>query len=545
MQWFLNLATRTKLFIGFGGMIVLLAVVVAMAYNGITEIEVSQKRLFEEEFASAVAIKDIRANQNGERESILMMLLTDDPAVRKAKEQDVRERSRDVDEELRTLQKGLKNEPQLLAQLEEFTVIRRSFCETRDRETIPLINAGKQAEAKRLALGIQAERNRQMRVIADKLVEATVKNAESGLKESEQRAARLVRLFLAVGSAAILFGITLAFLLNRIIATPLNRISEIAGQVAAGDLTVKLPAEKRRDEVGVLGETFRGMLENIGGMIREVYEGISVLASAASEIMASTAQVASGATETAAAVSETTCTVEEVKQTAQIASSKAQSVSAVAQNAVQVAQGGRKAVEESIAGMGRIQAQVTSIADSIVRLSEQSQAIGEIIATVNDLAEQSNLLAVNAAIEAAKAGEQGKGFTVVAQEVKSLAEQSKEATAQVRTILSDIQKATNAAVLATEQGSKAVETGVKQSQEAGEAIRQMGEIIEESAQAALQIAASSQQQLTGMDQVVVAMENIKQASEQNVTGMKQVELTVQNLHELGQKLKRLAEQYRV
>ena len=285
--------------------------------------------------------------------------------------------------------------------------------------------------------------------------------------------------------------------------------------------------------------------ERLKQILREISEGISVLASATSEIMASTVQVASGATETAVAVSETSSTVEEVKQTAQVASLKARSVSEAAQKAVQTAQDGRRAVEESVAGMGRIQEQVEVIAGSIVKLSEQSQTIGEIITTVNDLAEQSNLLAVNAAIEAAKAGEQGKGFAVVAQEVRSLAEQSKEATAQVRMILGDIQKAANAAVLATEQGSKAVEAGVKQSREAGEAIRQMGESIEESAQAALQIAASSQQQLTGMDQVALAMENIKQASEQNVAGSRQVEATVQNLHELGQKLKGLVGQHEI
>ncbi len=180
--------------------------------------------------------------------------------------------------------------------------------------------------------------------------------------------------------------------------------------------------------------------------------------------------------------------------------------------------------------------QLKLLAESIVRLSEQSQAIGEIIATVNDLAEQSNLLAVNAAIEAARAGEQGKGFAVVAQEVKSLAEQSKQATAQVRTILGEIQKATGAAVLATEQGSKAVEAGLKQSGEAGESIRQLAESVTEAAQAATQIAASSQQQMVGMDQVALAMENIRQASLQNVSGTKQAETAAHNLHELGRKL---------
>jgi len=263
---------------------------------------------------------------------------------------------------------------------------------------------------------------------------------------------------------------------------------------------------------------------------------IAQLSTSSAEILATTTQVASGAAETAASVSETTATVEEVKQTAQVASQKARNVSDSAQKASQVSQSGRKSVEEAMQGMQRIQEQMESIAESIVRLSEQSQSIGEIIATVNDLAEQSNLLAVNAAIEAAKAGEQGKGFAVVAQEVKSLAEQSKQATAQVRTILGDIQKATSTAVLATEQGSKAVQAGVKQTGETGEAIRLLADSVNEAAQAATQIAASSQQQMVGMDQVAQAMENIKQASVQNVSGTKQAEVAAQSLHELGQKL---------
>ncbi len=278
---------------------------------------------------------------------------------------------------------------------------------------------------------------------------------------------------------------------------------------------------------------------------QEMREGASVLASSASEIVATTNQVAASAAETAAAVSETSATVEEVKQTAGVASEKAKYVSESAQKVSHVSQAGRKSVESTIAGMHRIEEQMESIAESIVRLSEQGQAIGEIIATVNDLAEQSNLLAVNAAIEAAKAGEQGKGFAVVAQEVKRLAEQSKQATTQVRTILSDIQKATSAAVMATEQGNKAVEAGVKQSAEAGESIRLLSDSVTEAAQAAVQIAASSQQQMVGMDQVALAMENIKQASMQNVSGTKQAETAARGLDELGKKLLQVLEQYRI
>jgi len=188
--------------------------------------------------------------------------------------------------------------------------------------------------------------------------------------------------------------------------------------------------------------------------------------------------------------------------------------------------------------MNRIREQMDSIALTIVRLSEQSQSIGGIIASVTEIADQSNLLAVNAAIEAAKAGEQGKGFAVVAQEIKNLAGQSKQATLQVRNILNDVQKATGAAVMATEQGSKAVETGVKQSAQAGEAILLLAESINEAVQATTQILASSQQQVVGMDQIGVAMQNINQAGTETAVSMVQSEKSAKNLMSWDRSLKR-------
>ena len=418
---------------------------------------------------------------------------------------------------------------------------------------------------------------------------AEIENEENDLlKQREQDVQARARNTISI----IVYGIILSsillalagFVTTRGIANPLKEITNVADQMSAGDLTLKIASNGRSDEVGVLAKAFAEMtayqremvglahriaegnltasikprsdkdllgnalatmIENLRKITRENREGVNVMTSSVSEIVASTTQVAAGAAETATAVSQTTTTVEEVKQTAQISSQKAKYVSDSAQKSAQVSQTGKKAIEQIIEAINRINIQMESIAQSIVSLSEQGQAIGEIIATVNDLAEQSNLLAVNAAIEAAKAGEQGKGFAVVAQEVKSLAEQSKQATAQVRMILGEVQKATSAAVMATEQGSKAVEAGVQQSTGAGDAIRLLTESIAEAAQAATQIAASAQQQLVGMDQVALAMENIKQASTQNMVSTKQAEISAQNLHELGKKLTHLVEQYQV
>jgi methyl-accepting chemotaxis protein len=322
----------------------------------------------------------------------------------------------------------------------------------------------------------------------------------------------------------------------------LRERARAAESIAARDLTVKITALSEKD---AFGNSLATMAEQLRKQIQDIVEGVNVLASSGSEIMASVTQLTSGAAETSTAVSETTTTVEQAKQTAELSSRKAKHVAELGQKASEISKAGLKSIDDAVEGMNRIREQVESIADMVVRLSEQSQAIGEIVATVNDLAEQSGLLAVNASIEAAKAGEQGRGFAVVAQEIRSLADQSKQATTQIRTILFDVQKAITSAVMATEQGGKAVEAGVKLSAQAGEVIETLAGSVEEATNAAMQIAVSSQQQLVGMDQVVSAMENIRDASVQTAASAKQTEKAAHDLHNLGQRLQEMVGQYKV
>jgi methyl-accepting chemotaxis protein len=164
---------------------------------------------------------------------------------------------------------------------------------------------------------------------------------------------------------------------------------------------------------------------------------------------------------------------------------------------------------------------------------------------VSELADQSNLLALNAAIEAARAGEQGKSFAVVAQHVRDLAERAKAATEQVREILSEIQKATNAAVLVTEEGTKGVETGAKLAGQAGQVIHRIAAEVETGAQANVQMAAAAQQQTAGMEQIGQAMGSIQQATSQALASTRQAERAAQDLHTLAQSLQRTIAAYRL
>ena len=314
--------------------------------------------------------------------------------------------------------------------------------------------------------------------------------------------------------------------------------------IAEGDLTNVIQVTQK-DEIGILAESFNKMVKNLRTQINEIGEGINVIASSSGEIMAAVTQLASGSVETVTSVGETTTTVEEIKQTAEISNKKARLVSENIGKTTEISKEGNIAISKTIEGMNRIKNQMDSIANIVVKLSEQSQQIGEITSSVNELAEQSNLLAVNAAIEAAKAGEQGKGFTVVAQEIKNLSQRSKESTEQIRIILRDIQKSISSAVMVTEEGTRVVEEGIKLTTSSGEVIRYLSENINDAAKAAIQIAASSQQQLEGMDQIASAMENIKESSVQSAAGTQQSVESVTILNKLGEKLNQMMDQYKV
>jgi methyl-accepting chemotaxis protein len=622
MKWFVDLATRTKLFLSFGLMIVFMLVVITAAYLGLTAVHRSQESLFHDDFLPSIELLKLRSSQNRAHAQLLEMMMTRDKARQQELERDIVTRTREVEEGLKLVAASLQGRPRESQQFDELVTALAEYRRVRDQQ-IALIYEEKSIEAQNLDTTVQDKMYNLVRTIAVELGNSAIVKAKERVAAENARAKRLSRTFIGISILVFVLSLVIALYLSRIIANPLREITTAAQRIASGDLEVAIRGNDRQDEVGsltqafatmvrylqemaaisrqiaggdltvavrpvsdrdvlgnafadmtgylqemaavskqvsegdltvvvtpvsdkdILRNAFASMLDNFRRINEDVCDGVNVLASSASEILTSTTQIAAGMSETAASVTETTATVEQIKQTALLSSKKSRGVSENAQKSVHVAEQGYSTVSETMDGINHIKELMETVAESVVMLSEQIQAIGEIITVVTDLAQQSNLLAVNAAIEASKAGEHGKGFAVVAQEIKSLADQSKQATEQVRKILGDIQKATGKSVLAAEQVSKAVEGGVKQTAESGESIRKLAESISEAAQAAEQIAVSSQQQLAGMEQVAIAMENIKQATQQNVLGTKQAEQAAHSLNEIGQKLKEMVSRFKI
>ncbi len=323
-------------------------------------------------------------------------------------------------------------------------------------------------------------------------------------------------------------------------------LQESAAKISSGDLTSRVPV-MGNDELTTLAESFNNMAEQIEvkiaserdarfkleNLIKALQETASLVAEASSGILEATTKQANAMAEESSAVSETSVTVGELKQVTALSTKKAEEVAHLALTSEKVTLRGREAVERTISGMQSIRKEVQAIASDMQHLSEQTQAVGEIISTVQELAEQSNMLAVNAAIEAARAGEHGYGFSVVASEVRSLAEQSRQATVQIRSILGEIQKAVTAALNNTATGTRAVETGVELVNQAGDVIRTLAETISLSSNSAGQIRTSSEQQSAGVEQIAQAIAAIQVASKQTLESTHQTEEQAKNMKNMS------------
>jgi methyl-accepting chemotaxis protein len=542
MSFFNDVSIGGKLRIGFFIPIVMTIALGVLSIVLVEKLSDNAHTIATVHLASIRAVADINVNVSDYRIAELQHIISSDK-----KEQEIDEVA--MRSELESINTGLRAYESMVSEKERpaFSAFKKEWdlYLAESPKIIELSRQDKDEEAKVLTRGRSQTHFDEASKRLLELVKLNNEKAEAAVVHSNELHSFSLYSTLIVLALTVAISFWLAQTITPAIADPVRTLTEAAKKIAAGNLRQDEMRVLSRDEIGELTGAFNNMLVSIKDMTGQTRVATQNLNSATAEILASTQEQAASTTEQAAAVQQTTATVEEINQSGNQISERAKQVAAAAEAASTTSNAGAQAVVNTSRTMESIREQAEAVAENIVALSEKTQAVGEIIATVNDIAEQSNLLALNAAIEAAAAGDHGRRFSVVANELKNLADQSKASTVQVRTILGEIQKGINTSVMLTEEAVKRVETGKQQAEVAERTIRQMTESTVSSVQAFQQIVAATNQQSIGFDQVTQALKNIRVASQQNAAGTQQMEKAAANLNALGQQLSKSVERYQL
>ncbi|MFH0736860.1 MAG: methyl-accepting chemotaxis protein [bacterium] len=311
-----------------------------------------------------------------------------------------------------------------------------------------------------------------------------------------------------------------------------------------GDLTEKLDIEKN-DEMGILFDGFNQTISNVRELIRQVSESILATASASTEISSNAEEMASGVQELSTQTSEVTSAINEMSKTIYDSAKNSSLAAENAKHSGTKAEEGGKVVKETINGMNKIAEVVKKSADTVNILGQNSEKIGEIISVISDIADQTNLLALNAAIEAARAGEQGRGFAVVADEVRKLAERTTTATKEITQMIKQIQESTQEAVVSMEEGTSQVENGKVLASHAGNVLDEIVLSSQKVTDIIIQVAAASEEQSSAAEEISKSIEGINNVTQESTMGIQQIAKASEDLSQLTNRLQNLISRFSI
>jgi len=332
-------------------------------------------------------------------------------------------------------------------------------------------------------------------------------------------------------------------ILDEVIA-PVQEGSRVLEIMANGDLTTRVTGDYKNDHK-VIKDSINKLGDSLEKVISDVFEAVAATASASSQISSSSEEMAAGAQEQSAQATEVAGAVEQMTSTILETTKNASQANQEAKSAGDMATEGGKVVQDTVNGMNRISEVVSKAAGTVKDLGKSSDKIGEIIQVIDDIADQTNLLALNAAIEAARAGEQGRGFAVVADEVRKLAERTTKATKEIASMISTIQKETGGAVESMEEGTAEVEKGRELANQAGEALRKIIESSKSVVDVINQVASASEEQSSAAEQISKNIESISSVTQQSAAGTQQIARAAEDLNMLTENLQNLISKFKI
>ena len=336
----------------------------------------------------------------------------------------------------------------------------------------------------------------------------------------------------------------IAYIMTSIITKPLNKAVDVINNVASGDFTSTVSI-KSKSEIGKLISTINKMISTWRSSIEKMKEVIDCTNTSAESMSSAAKQQESSTSEQASAINEVTTTVDELNSSSKQMYGEAEQMSESSQDVLKIASEGQKAINESIEEINTIREKVKTISEHTLNLSVEAQQIGSIVKTVSDIANKTDMLAINAGIEAARAGEHGKGFSIVATEVRELADQSQKSAKKIAVLIENIQSATNSTVLSTEEAIKGFQVGIKLILEAGKTIDNLIKHTQETVNYASKIALASRQQSLGTEHVASAMTSINEGMRATAVSAVQILEEANNLRKLSNDLSIVANTYKI
>ena len=457
------------------------------------------------------------------------------------------------------------------------------FYDLVEKDLLPAVRRGDLREANRLVDGQLTTLYEEHRTAIDKVVQLANQQNSSTEKLAGEKILSGTIILLSITLATLLAVSFLGIWITHQIVRPVCALNKVADEVAMGDVNVKIDVDSN-DEIGKLAESFRNLVNylkgladaatqiaannltvqvepksdkdalgvafktmtyNLSNMIKELTDNATQLVSASTEIASSSEQMSRGSSEQTNQTAQVSSAVEEMTATIVESSRNAGAASTMAREAASAAIEGTKIVSQTIDGMNKIASVVQDSAATIQALAKSSDQIGEIISVIDDIADQTNLLALNAAIEAARAGEQGRGFAVVADEVRKLAERTTKATKEITDMIKGIQSDTKGAVVSMEQGIHEVEGGRQLADKAGESLNAILDFSQRLQDMIQQIASAAEEQSSASEQIARNVESIANVTKENAAGIEQSASAAEQLNRQAEGLQSMVGKFQV
>jgi len=346
-----------------------------------------------------------------------------------------------------------------------------------------------------------------------------------------------------MGSAAVILGLLAALLISRSIVRPLEQTVAFARRIAEGDLRQDIPLN-RRDELGQLLAAMQSMTGNLRALVGRIGGGVGQIAAAAEELSSITAQTSVGVQTQKLETEQTATAMHQMAATVQEVAQNAEQASLAAREADREAQQGNQVVLQAVTQIDRLAGEVELSATAIHSLNQESVRIGSVLEVIRSVAEQTNLLALNAAIEAARAGEQGRGFAVVADEVRALARRAQDSTQEIEGLIASLQRMAQGAVEKMESSRTLTQGAVSLAGQAGEALGRITLAVSSIEQMNQQIAAAAEEQSAVAESISESVTRVRDIGEESASAIQQTAASSAELARLGVELQGTVAQFR-